>query len=161
MELQPAAASEARAIAGVNPVLRQVEAISEEMRGPLARAESIPSVSPALEETIERPMRPSPSEPVQPVREARSEPTMRPEVRTEAPVRQTKQASKWRLFGRGNDGKAERRVEPAPNRAEAPRAPTQPAPRSEQRPQPADDLFADQKIEDQFQIPAFLRRQSN
>ena len=165
---QADAASEVRVAAGVNPVLRQVEAISEELRSPVTRAENVASVSPALEDMIERPMRPSPSEPLQPVREARSEPPLRAEAaplraeaRTEAPARQAKQASKWRLFGRGHDGKAERRVEPAPNRAEVQRTPSQPAPRSEQRPQPADDLFADQKIEDQFQIPAFLRRQSN
>ena len=151
--LPVAAIGEARATAAVNPVLRQVEAISEELRSSAARAETVTSVSPALEEVIERPLRASPSEPLQPMRDSRAE----------APARRASAAPKWGfgIFGRGKERKSERRVEPASTRAEPQRTQSQPAPRSEQRPQPADDLFADQKIEDQFQIPAFLRRQSN
>ncbi|MGC8534251.1 MAG: cell division protein FtsZ [Rhizomicrobium sp.] len=157
---QPVATlGEARAAAAVNPVLRQVEAIGEELRSSAARAETVANVSPALEELIERPLRASQSEPLQPMRDTRAETP----ARTEAPARQANDAPKWGfgIFGRGKERKAERRVEPAPTRAEPQRAQPQPAARSDQRPQPADDLFADQKIEDQFEIPAFLRRQSN
>ncbi len=152
-----AAASEARAAAAANPVLRQVEAISEELRSAGTRVDAAASVSPGLEELIERPL--------QPTREARTEVAQRADApaRSEAPARQANAPSKWKLgiFGRHKEQKPERRVEPAPNRAEPQRTQSQPAVRSEQRPQPADDLFADQKVEDQFEIPAFLRRQSN
>ncbi|HEX2762095.1 MAG TPA: hypothetical protein VHM27_16350, partial [Rhizomicrobium sp.] len=73
----------------------------------------------------------------------------------------------WSIFGR-KKGASDLRAEPAPEpryeqRAAAPRATVQPlqqapaeAPRAN-----ADDLFPDHKRDEQFEIPAFLRRQSN
>ena len=74
-----------------------------------------------------------------------------------------------RLFGifRRDAAKPEARVEPAPRMQQqpAPRATAQvlnrntaEAPRTTQQ---ASDLFEDQKKDDQFEIPAFLRRQQN
>jgi cell division protein FtsZ len=70
----------------------------------------------------------------------------------------------WSIFGRKKHA-VEMRSEPAPEpRAAAPRAIAQPMPPMPQ-PEPqrnnADDLFPDHKRDEQFEIPAFLRRQSN
>ncbi|MDE2462799.1 MAG: cell division protein FtsZ [Alphaproteobacteria bacterium] len=161
----PAAATigEARASAAVNPVLRQVEAISEELRSPLVRTETVANVSPALEEAVERPQRSAPTgesgDAVQ--RESRVDAPVRAERPLRAEAQSEEPRRRFGLWGRSKERKAEPRVEPAPARAESQRAQAQVMTRAEQRPQPADDLFADQKVEDQFEIPAFLRRQSN
>jgi cell division protein FtsZ len=76
----------------------------------------------------------------------------------------------WGFLGRAKPKPADLRAEPQP----APRAPagepravaqpmTRPAPSLDAPPPPApsDDLFPDQNRDDQFEIPAFLRRQSN
>jgi hypothetical protein len=74
-----------------------------------------------------------------------------------------------RLFGIfRRDAKPEPRVEPAP-RMQQPRATSQVLNRSASEPtraaaaqqQSAEDLFHGQKSDDQFEIPAFLRRQQN
>jgi hypothetical protein len=70
----------------------------------------------------------------------------------------------WSIFGRKKHA-ADMRSEPASEpRATAPRAVAQPMPPMPQ-PEPqrsnADDLFPDHKRDEQFEIPAFLRRQSN
>ncbi|MBL6851964.1 MAG: hypothetical protein ISQ86_01155, partial [Alphaproteobacteria bacterium] len=90
--------------------------------------------------------------------------------RTE-PMRPAPEPEKKKLFGLFGRKKDEPRVEPF-QRATPPRAMAQPmarpqpqadAPRAQQ-PAPqnlADDLFPDQKRDEQFEIPAFLRRQSN
>jgi hypothetical protein len=70
----------------------------------------------------------------------------------------------WSIFGRKKNA-LDLRSEPAPEpRAAAPRAVAQPmAPMPQPEPQRsnADDLFPDHKRDEQFEIPAFLRRQSN
>jgi cell division protein FtsZ len=76
----------------------------------------------------------------------------------------------WSIFGRKKTA-ADMRAEPMPEapRAPAPRAtaqvmPPQPAPQVQPQELPrnnADDLFPDHKRDEQFEIPAFLRRQSN
>ena len=76
----------------------------------------------------------------------------------------------WGFLGRAKPKPSDLRAEPAP----APRAPagepravaqpmTRPAPSLDAAPPPApsDDLFPEQNRDDQFEIPAFLRRQSN
>jgi cell division protein FtsZ len=70
----------------------------------------------------------------------------------------------WSIFGR-KKAPADMRAEPAPEpRAAAPRATAQPMPPMPQ-PEPqrgnGDDLFPDHKRDEQFEIPAFLGRQSN
>ena len=78
-----------------------------------------------------------------------------------------KKSSGWGFFGRKKpspDLRAEPRPEPRTAAAGAPRATAQTMPPI---PQPAadrnnaDDLFPDHKRDEQFEIPAFLRRQSN
>jgi len=76
----------------------------------------------------------------------------------------------WSIFGRKKTA-GDIRAEPMPEtpRAPAPRAtaqvmPPQPAPQLQPQDLPrnnADDLFPDHKRDEQFEIPAFLRRQSN
>ena len=67
----------------------------------------------------------------------------------------------WSIFGRKKHA-ADMRNEPAAEpRAAAPRAIAQPMPQPEPQRSNADDLFPDHKRDEQFEIPAFLRRQSN
>jgi len=72
----------------------------------------------------------------------------------------------WSIFGRRKVA-PDLRAEPAPEpRAAAPRAVAQqmaplPQPQAEAPRANADDLFPDHKRDEQFEIPAFLRRQSN
>ena len=85
----------------------------------------------------------------------------------EQPLAQNAPAEKkagWSIFGRRKHA-VDMRSEPGPEpRAAAPRAIAQPMPPMPQ-PEPqrnnADDLFPDHKRDEQFEIPAFLRRQSN
>ncbi len=94
-----------------------------------------------------------------------SETVRRPE---EMPLAQPQPEKKtgWGLFGRKKNAPADMRIEPQP----APRPTARPqaaAPRpqsqAEQQPVPTagEDLFQEHGQDDQFEIPAFLRRQSN
>ena len=72
--------------------------------------------------------------------------------------------SGWGFFGRKKA--ADLRAEPAPEprmapAPQAPRATATPMPQSEAPRGKDDDLFPDHKRDEQFEIPAFLRRQSN
>jgi cell division protein FtsZ len=81
-----------------------------------------------------------------------------------APHPATEKKTGWSIFGRKKHA-LDLRSEPAPEpRAATPRAVAQPlAPMPQPEPQRsnADDLFPDHKRDEQFEIPAFLRRQSN
>jgi cell division protein FtsZ len=80
-----------------------------------------------------------------------------------------KKSSGWGFFGRKKpspDLRAEPRPEPRSAAAGTPRAtaqtmPPMPQPAAEAPRNNADDLFPDHKRDEQFEIPAFLRRQSN
>ena len=100
------------------------------------------------------------------------EPAPRPMHEEIVPVRQPEPERKgWGLFRK--KVKEEPRVEPAPRAAaqQASRPPVQPRAMAQAEPlrpqtpaqgqRDASDLFADQKRDDQFEIPAFLRRQTN
>jgi cell division protein FtsZ len=83
-------------------------------------------------------------------------------VRTQAemPLAQPEKKSGWSLFGRRKAQAADMRVEPRP----APRpTPLQPRVEAPAEPQAAsgEDLFPEHGQDEQFEIPAFLRRQSN
>jgi len=71
--------------------------------------------------------------------------------------------SGWGLFGRKKDTTSDMRAEPLP--AERPRATATPMQRPVVQepvaPPPGEDLFPDHGTDEQFEIPAFLRRQSN
>jgi cell division protein FtsZ len=94
------------------------------------------------------------------------QPLARAPERTRAPEKKT---SGWGFFGRKKtapDLRAEPLPEPRASMVErpAPRATAQPPMPQAQAEAPrasADDLFPDHKRDEQFEIPAFLRRQSN
>jgi cell division protein FtsZ len=145
----------------VNPVRAQVETLSQEFAArpmPIQMQAEAVSVDESLiignreEPLIEEEPIPVP----QPIPVAARAMPMRP-VETEQPKR---------LFGIfRRDAKPEPRVEPAPRMQQpAPRATTQVLNRNAAEPvrqSQASDLFEGQKKDDQFEIPAFLRRQQN
>jgi cell division protein FtsZ len=170
--IQPKPVAEpARPAAMANPVHARVQTLANELRAtpaPMAEAPAMESLSPVESEIIgerERPasryvigeddIPPMPGDmrPQQPA--VRSEPRYVPE-----PEPQTKR--RFGLFGSRKEKAPEIRQEPS--RATAPsRAGAQVMGRSEQ-PAPqnsADDLFPESRKDDQFEIPAFLRRQQN
>jgi cell division protein FtsZ len=156
--------------ASVNHVRTQMESIAQEMNAqaatPLSPVEEMilgEAEAPVIEDEL--PPIPASIRPAQPMRPAvQNAPQPEPE---EAPRR----GGIGRFFGRGEKKPEPQRVEPAPapRPTAAPRATaqvmtrgTQEPPRTAQTPQNvADDLFPDHKKDDQFEIPAFLRRQTN
>jgi cell division protein FtsZ len=147
--------------AAVNPVHATVEALAQEIgAGKPAAADYVLGGSDAPE--------------VEPVNE--SAPVRYPAVESyrplaEQPLAQSRAPEKksgWGFFGR-KKAASDMRAEPAPEpryeqRPAAARATVQPLqqPQAVEAPRAnADDLFPDHKREEQFEIPAFLRRQSN
>jgi cell division protein FtsZ len=167
-----------------NPVHRQHETLANELDAKLARpAVAAPAMSaaeemilggaeaPAIAEEDDIPPMPASLGGPSP---AQQRAVQRPSISETARVTQPQPAPKKRSWFLGRAPKDEPRIEPAPQRpaatASAPRAMVQPLapkpaaqPEAQQRPQPtlADDLFPDHKRDEQFEIPAFLRRQSN
>jgi len=144
-----------------NPVHRRVEEIEtvlshREHSAAEAAILGRDSVEPVMVET----------EPYRPLREE-----VQPQRPTEPELQHRNEQEKksgWGLF-RSKKVREEARVEPAPRiqppvapRPQAPRATAQAEPQRPQLPPVAtgDDLFHDQKRDD-FEIPAFLRRQTN
>ncbi|HSZ73812.1 MAG TPA: cell division protein FtsZ, partial [Rhizomicrobium sp.] len=147
----------------VNPVHRQVENIAEQMDAmpPPPAPSQIETMILSGQEEAEA------AEPLPEIVVARAPvappPQIQPQPRYEAPrpVAQEAERRSAGLFG-GWRKKAPERTEPAP----APRATVQPMARAPEPVRPvsqnmADDLFPEQKRDDQFEIPAFLRRQTN
>ncbi len=155
----------------LNPVRRQVETIAEEMNAPSMRetpplsetdsyilgAEDAPMIE---EEDVAVPVAIRPQPAPAPMRAAvQAQPEPEPAKR------------RFGLFGPRKEKKPEARIEPAaaPRPAVAPAAPRATAQvmarTAQEPPRPAqnsaDDLFPDHKKDDQFEIPAFLRRQTN
>ncbi len=143
-----------------NPVHRRVEEIetvlNQRENSPAEAAILGDSVPPLVLET----------EPYRPLRE---DPVVQRPTEPELQHRnEQERKSGWGLF-RSKKVKEEARVEPAP-RLQQPAAPRPPAPRATAQAEPArpqqplvppgDDLFPDHKRDD-FEIPAFLRRQTN
>jgi len=156
---------EPRSILAVNAVHRQHEALAEELGTPApARAPT------AIESLILGGAEAQPIEEEQtPIAvPARPAPVMRAEIqRVPAPEPPNRFLG---LFGRKK--KDEPRFDPLTRQAPVQRAAPQPAarqpatpvepPRQQLPPQnAADDLFPDHKRDEQFEIPAFLRRQTN
>ena len=158
------------AIGVTNAVHRQHEALADELGAQMpARAVSPAEEmilggadAPVITEDDDIPPMPAslrniaPAAPVQ-----RVEP-----MRAPAPAPKTEERRGWSFLGRAKK-KDEPRLEPVQQRA-APRATAQPIARPQAQatdaPKPAtlaDDLFPDHKRDEQFEIPAFLRRQSN
>jgi len=157
--VRPAAAAATMA----HPVHRQHDAIADEMGAMRSPAEELilgGEDTPAIEE----PAMAAPQRAMTP-----AEALMARAVPRTEPLRPAPEPEK-RLFGLfGRKKKDEPRLEPI-QRPLPPRATAQPLarpqPQQAEAPRPApqtlaDDLFPDQKRDEQFEIPAFLRRQSN
>jgi len=172
-EPRPEPRQETRMATQVHPVHRQRETIAEEMgarQAPQMRVPASDAEALILSEEVE---------------DARTMDEKYPVTVTVRPVPQQRQdlghsplrsepEHERRLFGFLGRKKSDMRVEPQPlaQRQSAPqRASAQAMPRPQQDvqraqaqpeggPQP-DDLFPDHKRDDQFEIPAFLRRQTN
>ena len=168
---EPARPAVAAARAMANPVHRQHEVIADGLGAELSPRAVSPAEemilggedAPAIEEDIPpMPARPAITPAQALAAKAAALPRMEP-VRAPAPEPEK------RLFGLfGRKKKDEPRQEPMlqrPAPAASPRAAAQPLARpSGETPRPqtlADDLFPDHKRDEQFEIPAFLRRQSN
>jgi cell division protein FtsZ len=170
-EPRPEPRQETRMAAQVHPVHRQRETIAEEMgarQAPQTRVPASEAEALILSEEVE---------------DARSMDEKYPVTVTVRPIPQQRQdlahsplrsepEHERRLFGFLGRKRSDMRVEPQPlaQRQSAPqRASSQPMPRQQQEGQRAqveaapepDDLFPDHKRDDQFEIPAFLRRQTN
>jgi cell division protein FtsZ len=162
-EAKPEPRIEQRMVGYTNAVHRQHETIADELGAQMAARAPSPAEAmilggedaPAMDEmSAPMPIRTAPLQRTEPLRAPAPQPE--PERRFLG------------LFGRKK--KDEPRMEPMQQRP-APRATAQPlvrqpAPAETPRQQPAtqngaDDLFPDHKRDEQFEIPAFLRRQSN
>ncbi|MEI9994935.1 MAG: cell division protein FtsZ [Rhizomicrobium sp.] len=147
-----------------NAVHRQHEALADELGAQLP----VRPVSPAEEMILggeEAPAIEDDIPPMPAVAAVRSAPIPRIEPMRPQPIAPEPEKKLFGLFGRKK--KDEPRIEPLQQRP-APRATAQPivarqpqqdAPKA--APSLADDLFPDHKRDEQFEIPAFLRRQSN
>jgi cell division protein FtsZ len=147
-----------------SPVRLQRETIAEEMNAQLA-PEPAPQLSPVEPMILGTDESPIIEEDIPPM----------PAIVRQGPLREAQpEPKRRRLFGSWSERKPEVRTEPMPEPLQRqpmvmPRATAQVLSRATtevQRPvaKPtgnADDLFPDHKKEDQFDIPAFLRRQSN
>ena len=147
-----------------SPVHRQVEALAAELNTP--KPEPISPVEPMILGDLQSPIiddniAPSPVPAPATERPAIMRPLMQPEPEHEEKKR------RFGFLGR-RDKKPEPRFEPQPAARPAgqPRATAQVIARPGEAARPAsqtsaDDLFPDHKKDDQFEIPAFLRRQTN
>ncbi|HTO41097.1 MAG TPA: cell division protein FtsZ [Rhizomicrobium sp.] len=162
--LAPVATVSAITRASANPVHRQVEALAEELNAAPAMTQEDDMVSFHQEEPLPEPA------PLPEVATLRAPPPApRPEPIAEVHhAEPQKKSGLFGLFGRSRRA-AEPRHEPAPTPVAQPRATSQVIARIQ--PEPArnaavqqaqgDDLFPDQRKDEQFEIPAFLRRQTN
>jgi cell division protein FtsZ len=150
-----------------NPVLRQVEVLSEELNAPAPQprtAAASPVEAMLLDEASELPSVEEEEE-IMPAPEAARPVPQAQATRSQAAPEPQRKSSFGGLFGRKK--KAEPRMEPAAARGEQRGANAQVMGRAPAGEQPrqqssmAEDLFPDHKAEDQFEIPAFLRRQTN
>jgi len=164
LEPKPEPRTDQRPVVASNAVHRQHEALADELGAQMPARAPTPIEAMILgdEESpqVEEELVPVPA-PVRPVAVSRPEP-----LRSPAPTPEP-----GRFFGLfGRKKKDEPRMEPATRAAPRPaaqvmaRPPAAAAepPRPQQPPQNlAEDLFPDHKRDEQFEIPAFLRRQTN
>jgi cell division protein FtsZ len=146
--------------AAVNPVQAQVDSLAAELNAAPSHA-AVAEVhtlggkdSPIIEEPVAQAAAKYPAtESYRPL--------------SEQPLAQRAQQEKkagWSLFGRRKPAQADMRTEPLP--VDRPRATATPMQRPQagepaQPQQTGEDLFPDHGTDEQFEIPAFLRRQSN
>ncbi|MBN9589973.1 MAG: cell division protein FtsZ [Alphaproteobacteria bacterium 64-11] len=163
---------QAPAAAATNPVAEQIDQLAREMgvgggqayMAGGAQAPEVAAPAPAAPEPMS-----APASAKYPATESYRPLEQQPLAR---PLQEREQKRGWGFFGRRkspSDMRAEPMAEaPRPTPMPQPRATAQtmnrPAPVEQQQPQqqsPADDLFSDHKRDEQFEIPAFLRRQAN
>jgi cell division protein FtsZ len=144
----------------VNPVQAQVESLAAELNAAPSLSDTHASVAkytPVAEELVAQ-VAPA-------VTAARYPATESYRPLEEQPLARPQQPKKagWSLFGRKKSSSSDMRAEPLP--AERPRASATPMQRPVVQeplaPPPGEDLFPDHGTDEQFEIPAFLRRQSN
>ena len=154
---QPIPVAAAAVRSAINPVHASVEALANEMGADKSPAEDYilggtdaPEVAAQIDSAAAR----------YPASESYRPLEAQPLAQPRKPE---KKSSGWGFFGRKKA--PDLRTEPAPEpRMAAPRAtaqPMPPMPQAEAARNNADDLFPDHKRDEQFEIPAFLRRQSN
>jgi cell division protein FtsZ len=145
----------------INPVQAQVESLAAELNaGPVPNdvyaalgGRDIPAVeeAPIQAAAVTMAARSPATESYRPLEQ-------QPLARPQAPKK-----AGWGLFGRKKAAVPDMRAEPLP--AERPRATATPMQRPVVQepitPPPGEDLFPDHGTDEQFEIPAFLRRQSN
>jgi cell division protein FtsZ len=144
----------------VNPVQAQVESLAAELNAaPVPHVNEAPIASarelPPIEEPVVAPAtaRYPATESYRPLDQQPLAPRMQQQ--------QPKKAG-WSLFGRKKDTTADMRAEPLAERPRATATPMQrPVAQEPVAPPPGEDLFPDHGTDEQFEIPAFLRRQSN
>ena len=142
----------------VNPVQAQVESLAAELNAaphlneaPMAHARELPP----MEESVAAPAaaRYPATESYRPL----DQQPLAPRVQQQQPKKPG-----WSLFGRKKDAAADMRAEPLAERPRATATPMQrPVAQEPAAPPPGEDLFPDHGTDEQFEIPAFLRRQSN
>jgi cell division protein FtsZ len=140
----------------VNPVQAQVESLAAELNAPstVAPVSLAPREIPVMEE---------PAAQVAAVRYPATESYRPLEQQPLAQRPRMEKKAGWSLFGRKKSAIPDMRAEPLA--AERPRATAatmqRPVAQEPVAPPPGEDLFPDHGIDEQFEIPAFLRRQSN
>ncbi len=167
---QPVKPVETRPASTLNPVVAQQQALAEEMGLPPQAEQPMALGGMDAPEVAEEP----PMAVKYPAVESHRPLAEQPLAKAPAPQKK----SGWGFFGRKAAPKSDMRAEPRDDakaaarvvlRAEGPRptatspgrAVAQPMQRAEPLPPAGDDLFPDHKRDEQFEIPAFLRRQSN
>jgi cell division protein FtsZ len=173
---QPVQKIEPRPVAA-NPVHAHMRTLATEMKATPAPVEESPKPLSAVESEIFGGEEKQPAtqryvigeDDIPPMPEGIRPQPMRAEVRR-APEPEPQPKRRFGLFGGRKDPAPEPRQEPVAQvqrTAAAPRATAQvmgrgqDAPRNPAPQQTVEDLFPEQKKEDQFEIPAFLRRQQN
>ena len=170
--IQPKPVETARPAAMANPVHARMQTIAHELKAtptPAMETHAPESLSPMESEIFGDAEKPAAAryvigeDDIPPMPEGIRPQPMRNEPRRVAEPEQPKR--RFGLFGARKEKTPDVHHEP-PRAASTPRATSQVMGRNEQPRQPApqgnpDDLFPESKKDDQFEIPAFLRRQQN
>ena len=148
-------------VPAVNPVQAQVENLAAELNAAPGASHGVAEVhtlggkdSPVIEEPVAQASMPAKYPATESYRPLSEQPL--------AHRSQPERKAGWSLFGRRKAAEPDIRAEPLP--VDRPRANATPMQRPQAEPAApptGEDLFPDHGAEEQFEIPAFLRRQSN
>jgi len=158
--MQPFRLDPAKPAASVNPVQAQMDSLAAELNAnaaPSMKADEAyilgGNEAPAIEEPLSE-------EAPAPTRYAATE-SYRPLDQQPLAHPQPGKKGGWSLFGRRKAPVPDMRAEPKVEPRRATAQPMQRATAPDPLPPAGEDLFPDHGSDDQFEIPAFLRRQSN